>query len=261
MEVTGHIRCTSRRCAVSDAATRRRYDARMKPAALILALAIVVAACGDDDGAEATTIAAEPAATTSTDPPETTSTPTPTLATTTAAPTPTTTTSTTTTLSPTEGALALTRIVFEPSSYVVITNVGGEPTELGQHWLCVFPMYQQLPAQTLAPGESVAVGLDATTPPDLVDFVAVFELGPVVGTPQASDGELGLYNASDFASATAIVDYVEWGSPGHERSVVAIEAGIWSNGAFIDIPEEAFAISSSGTVGGNEADWFVDLGG
>lgn len=155
----------------------------------------------------------------------------------------------------------MTRVVFEPSSYVVITNVGGEPAELGNHWLCIFPGYQQLPAQTLGPGDSVAIGLDTAAPPDLVDFVAVFELGPVIGIPRADGGELGLYAAADFGSADAIVDYVEWGFSGHQRSPVAVEAGIWSDGAFIAIPEEALAISSSGAIGGNEGDWFVDIGG
>lgn len=232
----------------------------MRRIAAVAIFALVVIACGGDDDASTTTTTAA-SDTNTTEAAETTLAPASTAAPTTTAAPETTTTTSTTALPPTAGALALTRIVFEPSSYVVVTNVGGEPIELGEHWLCVFPAYQQLPAQTVGPGESVAIGLDEATPPDLVDFVAVFELGPVVGTPQRADGELGLYGAADFGSAAAIVDYVEWGSTGHERSSVAVEAAIWNAGAFIEIPEEAFSISSSGAIGGNEADWFVDLGG
>ncbi len=159
------------------------------------------------------------------------------------------------------GTLALTRVVFEPSAYVVVTNVGGQSAELGAHWLCVFPSYQQLPAHTVEPGQSVAIGLDTAPPPDLIGFAEVFDLGPVVGTPQAADGEMALYTAADFGSATAIADYVQWGSGDHQRSSVAAEAGIWTPGAFVEVPPEALGISSSGAIGGNESDWFAEVGG
>jgi len=241
-----------------------RYDAAMHRLTHIVAVVVIAAACGGDSGDTTTQVpTSEPTASTATTtiaPPASTVTTATSLPASTAATT-TTTTTTTTTLPPTAGALALTRIVFDPSSYVVVTNVGGEAAELGAHWLCVFPSYQQLPTQTLEPGESIAIGLDDQAPPDLVDFVAIIELGPVVGVPAAQGGELALYNAADFGSPAAIVDYVEWGEPGHQRGRIASEAGIWTDGAFIEVPEEAFAISSSGAIGANESDWFADVGG
>jgi hypothetical protein len=48
-----------------------------------------------------------------------------------------------------------------------------------------------------------------------------------------SDSELGLYNSSNFASSVSMQDYVQWGSAGHEREVVAVNKGIWTAGTFV----------------------------
>ncbi len=66
---------------------------------------------------------------------------------------------------------------------------------------------------------------------------------------------------AQFDDPSAIVDYVEWGSPGHGRATTAIAAGIWEEGAFIEVPEEATSIASSGLPAAGFEDWFVEIGG
>ncbi len=173
----------------------------------------------------------------------------------------TTTTSTTTTVAPGPGELALSRVVFAPVPYVTITNIGNGPAELGAHWLCQRPAYKQLPDLVLEPGDTVAIGLGTESPPDLVEYVAVLEVGRAIGPIDIDGGEIGLYADPFFDSPTALVDYVEWGSAGHGRSDVAILAGIWVEGDFVELPPEATSMSSSGAGGPGIADWFVDVGG
>jgi hypothetical protein len=72
---------------------------------------------------------------------------------------------------------------------------------------------------------------------------------------------MGLYSANMFNSPDAIEDYVEWGTTGHARSSVAVAAGIWQEGGFVEVPAAALAIVSQTfpTVGPD--DWFAEIGG
>lgn len=157
--------------------------------------------------------------------------------------------------------LALTRVVFEPIPYLLIRNVGGEPINLGDHWLCQRPAYVQLPELTMEGGDTVAIGLGDEAPPDLAGLVAVLQLGPELGFFTPDQGELGLYAAPDFGAPGAIESYVQWGKAGGGRESVAVEAGIWQEGEFVEIPPEALSISSSGQPQAGVLDWFADLGG
>ncbi len=236
----------------------------MRTALLFAALALAIASCsGDDDAAPASpTIAST--TTTSVAPSTEATTPTTTTAspeTTTTTEAVETTTTTLTTIAPGPGALALTRVVFEPVAYVTVKNVGNGPLELSTHWLCQRPAYVQLPQMTIEPGDTVAIGLGEDAPPELVEYVAVFELGTVLGDLARDDGEMALYTAPFFDDPFSIADYVEWGLPGHGRSNVAVLAGIWEDGAFIEVPIEATSLSSSGTIGAGPEDWFTDIGG
>ena len=102
---------------------------------------------------------------------------------------------------------------------VELTNTGNEMVDVSSLWLCDFPAYDQL--STL----SVVCGSLNMAPGD-VTVVSGW-------TVDQSDGELGLYTSTSFASPTAIIDYVEWGSPNHTRSSVAVSAGIWTAGDFL----------------------------
>ncbi len=104
---------------------------------------------------------------------------------------------------------AITRVEF--GSHVEITNVGDAAGSFEGWFLCQRPSYVDVSSGgELAPGESVQVPVSAG-----------------YGGLDAADGEMGLYRTDSFASAAAIVSYVEWGEGGHGRSAVAVEAGIW----------------------------------
>lgn len=233
----------------------------------LLVIALLVVACsGDGDAsstaAGATTSATEAEATsTSASSAETTTTTSGATSTSVTTEETTTTTSTTTTIAPGPGALALTRVVFTPVAYIAITNIGNAPAALDGYWLCRRPAYEQLPALTLEPGGTVAIGLGDDPPPDLVEFAEIIELGNALGPLDKDGGEIGLYTAATFDNPNAMVDYVEWGSAGHGRSDVAVAAGIWVEGDFVELPPEATSMSSSGAGGVGAADWFADVGG
>jgi len=231
--------------------------------ALTLAGALIVASCSSE-GDATTTVYPAPTAAATTDlvattagPSATTAAPTTTVpATTTGVP------ATTTTLPAGPGVLAMIRLVFTPSPYVLVTNVGGSPIELGDHWMCRRPSYKQLPQFTMAPGDTVAVGIGDVPPPaDLTGLAGTVDIGSVFGAITTTDGELGLFTAPTFDAAEAIVDYVEWGSADHGRESVAVAAGIWTAGAFVAVPGEALALTSSGLPEAGFEDWSAEVGG
>jgi hypothetical protein len=204
----------------------------MKRIALLLALVLVVAACGDDEAGDTTTTQAATATTT------------------TAA------TVTTSAEDVTEDTMAedmtedtmaegdvteemtVEGAIFEITSVtfgapmVVITNVGTEAGNLGGHWICQRPSYQELPAIDVGPGESVAISLGGSVflpPPGTLTIEGQLNIGGI----SASSGEIGLYSTNSFGSADAIVSYVEWGDTGHGRSGTAVEAGVWDDGGSV----------------------------
>ena len=69
------------------------------------------------------------------------------------------------------------------------------------------------------------------------------------------EGEIGLYNGNGFSDPDAILSYVEWGETGHGRSAVAVSAGIWQEGDFVEVPEGSSAISAPN--GAEAADGWV----
>ena len=48
--------------------------------------------------------------------------------------------------------------------------------------------------------------------------------------------DLGLYNSSNFGSAAAMQDFVQWGSGGNGRESVAVSKTIWTTGFFLAVP-------------------------
>ncbi len=224
------------------------------------ALVLLVAACGD--GATATTIAAAPPATAA---PETTTPPSETAAATTTSTAPAQTTPSTTVPPPADAfpAFALTQVVFGDNGYVAVTNVGDGPGDPGGHWLCQRPLYFEIPSTPLEPGETVWVAagdgadLEGSLGPSVT---AVVSASGTLGTFKQDTGEIGLYRTGDFGSSDAIVHYVEWGEPGHGRAGVAVTAGIWPDGGFVEVPEGAVAISAAVPRAADPEDWSPDIG-
>ncbi len=114
-------------------------------------------------------------------------------------------------VAPTILGLEILSIDFDTGE-VAIANNGDSEITLDGYWMCIFPQY----------GEIEGVG--AVAPGETVSVVAPVSLS-------AAGGELGLYTSDSFSSSEAIQAYVEWGSDGHERASVAIEAGIWDGKA------------------------------
>ena len=201
----------------------------MRRVTLLLAIALVAGACGGDGTEDTTTDA--PATTASPDATTTTAQPSTTTATTVAATEPTTTTATTTTTEApvaTGPATVITAVDFD-EGVVELTNISDEPFSLDGHFLCNFPTYVSI-SGSLDPGASTT-----------------FELSGV-GAGSLS-GEIGLYNGSNFGSSDAIVAYVEWGTPNHQRSIVAVGAGLWTSGDFVDNGSASFRAQTTGGTG------------
>ncbi len=125
---------------------------------------------------------------------------------------------------------------------VVISNLGSTPADLAGHWLCQRPAYQPLPDLEVGPGQSVAISLGGSVflpPPGALTVDGPLSLGPITAT----GGEMALYSDNSFGSADSLVSYVEWGVPGHGRTGVAVEAGIWGEGEFVPTTEASSLIS------------------
>jgi hypothetical protein len=144
---------------------------------------------------------------------------------------------------------------------MVISNRGPGASSTAGHWICQFPSYYELPAVDLQPGEKVAIQLGADPVPELAGVIATVDVSTPIGRISPADGELGLYLGNTFNSADTIVDYVEWGTTGHARSSVAVAAGIWIDGGFIEVPTEALAIVAQVFPSVGPADWFAEIGG
>ena len=106
------------------------------------------------------------------------------------------------------GGVEITEVVF--GDHVTLTNTGDVAVAVEGMWLCNRPVYVPL-SGSLEPGESVTVS------------------SADLGGLGAGGGEVGLYATRSFADATAMIDYVAWGSGGG-RLGVAISAGVWSDG-------------------------------
>ena len=192
---------------------------------IVLALILVGAACGNDSAA------------TTTAPTITTAGITTTAATTTTAAA---TTTTVDTGGQPLGPLVRLQAIFFPEQHVVIKNFGDEPRDLTGYWLCQRPSYTELPAVTLQPGESLLLSLGTAPPDDLPEGQQSARVGNLGGL-SADNGEVALYRSRDFGNADDIISYVEWGSPDHGRSSLAVAAGIWPTGGFVT--------TTSGSVG------------
>jgi hypothetical protein len=206
-------------------------------------LTLIVAACGTEGGTATTD--SEPTTTVT---PETT---TSTAGATTSAPAE----ETTTTTPPVSGArFVLTSISLGDGGMVVITNIGDEAGSLAGHFLCQRPSYFAIPDVEVPAGGFVAIstGGNAFVPPP--GAITIDEIA-AIGTLKPVDGEVGLYTSALFGSATDIVSYVEWGSSGHGRSSVAVEAGIWSG--FVQTTADSVAILANTLPASDAAHWDV----
>jgi len=228
---------------------------------LLVALALVLAACGGETGATTS----QPAAETTAAPNPTTVSPTTTGGEATTSSVEPTTSATslasTTSLGTGQPAIRIDEVVFAGEPYLVIANKGTGPGSSGGFWICQFPSYFELPAFELQPGERLTVPLGEGIVPDLVGVIGTVDVIRPIGVIDAEGGEIGLYSADRFNDPEAIVDYLEWGSGNHARSGVAVQAQIWVDGGFVEVPPELLAIVAQAFPTLGPDDWFAEIGG
>lgn len=128
------------------------------------------------------------------------------------------------------GRLMLSEVTADGE--IEIFNGTDEAINLSSYWLCNFPDYQQISALTLECGDLELLPGEYLVVTGFSGFDAV-------------DAELGLYSTNTFANPDAVVDYLEWGSTGHQRSSVAVAAGVWTAGDFVDAPTADNSLQSS----------------
>lgn len=137
--------------------------------------------------------------------------------------------------------LQLQLVEFGDAGYVEIVNTGAEPVGLAGVYICEFPDYADLG--------------------DILDL-AELDAGATVQIPaehlggiSADDGEAALYDGDDFGSADAMLSYVQWGSGGHERASVAVDAGLWPSVDAFVTPDPAFNSIESGGFAPDPEGW------
>ncbi len=129
---------------------------------------------------------------------------------------------------------------------VELKNIGGTSIDISNYWLCDFPAYGQLQNLTIDCGGDLILD-----PGEIVTVVVNFDIDP-------ADGEMGLYLNNNFAQSASIIDYVEWGSTGHNRASVAVSAGIWTAGDFVSAFTANTVIEYDGS-GDASTDWSEDM--
>lgn len=125
--------------------------------------------------------------------------------------------------------------VHEQEQWVELVNTGDGPVDITQGWICVIGFYDRIQDLTvvagdddltLDPGGAVAVEWDQIT---------------------AESGAVSFYRRQGFGDAENIVDYVRWGADsGGGREPVAADAGIWSQGNFVEATSTDATISFFG---------------
>ncbi len=128
--------------------------------------------------------------------------------------------------------LHVDEIVFGAEGHVQISNNGDVDISLDGLWLCQFPTYFEL---------------SGTLEVDDVILISASDIGGL----SSEGGEAAIYTSRDFASSTAIIDYVGWGTGG-DRSEVASLAGIWPQGATVSAPDDFIEL---GGVSGDPESW------
>ena len=128
---------------------------------------------------------------------------------------------------------------------VELANTGTASQDVSSYWLCNFPAYSQMSNLTIVCGGDLILD-----PGEIVTVNAGFTIDP-------ADGEMGLYIINDYSDPNDIIDYVEWGSSGHQRSSVAVNANIWTAGDFAAAFTAPNSLEYDGS-GDASTDWSED---
>lgn len=136
------------------------------------------------------------------------------------------------------------KMVDPSNNTVILRNYGGSTVDVSSYWFCNFPAYAQISAMTINSGSTnLAVGEE-------VNITSSINFG-------TSDAEFGLYTTNASSFANDMIDYLQWGSAGHQRESVANTAGIWVSGTFISA-SPPFEYTGTGSENG-VANWSTVL--
>ena len=101
--------------------------------------------------------------------------------------------------------------------WVEIQNIGTGTVDVSSWWICSRFIYRQLSALSILAGTDLNLG-----PGEIVVLATSIDL-------DNGAADLGLYTVNTFASSTAMVDFVQWGTDTDiGRSDVAADKGIWT---------------------------------
>ena len=114
------------------------------------------------------------------------------------------------------------KMVDPSDNTVVLRNYGGSTIDVSSYWFCNWPSYAQIS------GMSVNSGSTNLASGEEVNITSSINFG-------VSDAEFGLYTTNASSFANDMIDYLQWGSFGHQRESVANNANIWVSGTFISV--------------------------
>jgi len=108
------------------------------------------------------------------------------------------------------------------TTQVELQNTGTAPANAALLFMCgANADYTQLRSLPIICGDTILQPGDHV----ILDLDGVIAVDP-------ADGELGLYTSPQWGSFAAMKHYVEWGSSGHNRTNIAVGAGLWMTGQF-----------------------------
>ncbi len=167
-----------------------------------------------------------------------------------------------------QGQLAISEVIFNPvgsntaRQVVELRNFGNTTVAMqpSGYWLYFPPAQWQFPSGVMiAPGQTVTVNINSTGTNTATNFfTGISGMRNLFG--QGSQGDaIGLFSTNLFADAANLINFVQWGGSGNASENLAVAAGIWPAGGFIEISKlrEGSSIAHDGA-GNSPLDWCID---
>ncbi|MFZ6050686.1 PKD domain-containing protein [Halocola ammonii] len=134
------------------------------------------------------------------------------------------------------------------NNQLTIKNFSATSVDISSYQLCSNFQYTSISVATIESGD-LDLAQDEEVTLSWASGSAMVEF--------ASD--LAIYNSSSFTDPSSMLDFVQWGEGGQARESVAVSAGIWTAGEFVD---QAFPIVYTGNGNENGPEfWEADTSG
>ncbi|HUR30967.1 MAG TPA: T9SS type A sorting domain-containing protein [Saprospiraceae bacterium] len=136
--------------------------------------------------------------------------------------------------------IVINEIYFE-EGYVELKNVSGSPVDISDYYLS-------------SGNDEVRVGShfpfcgSVNLAPGAIFMISAFS------DLNWNEGEMILFNNEDLTDPSGAIDYVEWGDAGHSYELIAVTAGIWTAGDFVESILEGGSLEYDGD-GDSSLDW------